>query len=158
VPCHAGNNAGGVAFLSWDRAGRDTLLSQIPATPFPLFLHLQNAPDVRALAVKVDWTTRTTDAPPCYTTASSSAPASPSEPDSLHGWTFDSRPGRDFGGDTTYTWTIAFDPADQARRCVQYRISGAACDDTARAEFVIAHVMTMDALGRIDTLAVAGSA
>lgn len=158
LPCQAGNNAGGVAFLSWDRAGRDTVLCKVPVTPFPLYLHLANAPDVRALAAKVDWTTRTTDSPPCYNIVSSAAPESPGPPDSLHGWAFELDPERDFNGDSTYPWTIGFKPEDGTRRCVQYRISGAACDDTARAEFVIAHVMTMDALGRIDTLAIEGGA
>jgi hypothetical protein len=70
----AGNNAGGRAFLSWNRAGTDTVLSEIPVAPFPLFLHLRDAPDVHALAARIRWTTNTEDAPPCYFLVSSPSP------------------------------------------------------------------------------------
>ena len=154
----AGNNAGGQAFLSWDRAGTDSVLTEIPAAPFPLFLHLREAPDVHALAARIIWTTNTEGAPPCYTLVSSSTPDPTLAPDSLRGWAFDTPPGQDFDGDTTYTWTISFDAEDEGKNCVEYRVSRAACADTACAEFLAARVMVMDALGRIDTLVVVGGA
>jgi hypothetical protein len=153
----AGVNAAGSASLSWDRADADTILTSIPSTPFSLFLHLHDAPDVRALAVRLIWTTNTV-APPCYSVESGSAPGAASSPDSLRGWTYNTLPGAEFDGDTTYTWTIAFDAADNLKDCVEYRISGTSCTDTAHAEFRLASVAVMDALGRIDTLATPGAA
>ncbi len=152
----AGNNAGGRAFLSWDRAGMDSVLTEVPVAPFPLFLNLRDAPDVHALAARIIWTTNTEGAPPCYMLVSASAPDAAPAPDSLGGWAFDSRPGQDFNGDTTYTWTIAFDANDSSKDRIEYRVSGASCADTAHAEFLAARVMVMDALGRIDTLIVTG--
>lgn len=70
VPALAGSNVGGTVFLSWDRAGTDSVLHATPIAPFALFLHLRQAPEVRALAVKLTWTTNATDRPPCYAVSS----------------------------------------------------------------------------------------
>lgn len=151
----AGNNAGGSAFLSWHRSGVDTVLTSVPSTTFPLFLHLRAAPDVRALATRIIWTTRTVD-PPCYSVVSAAEPDATTLPDSLYGWSFDSPPGQDFGDDTTYTWTISFPSTAGSKDCVEYLVSGAACAETTHAEFYAASVLVMDAAGAIDSLEVTG--
>src|SRR5215813_1778087 len=52
----AGNNASASATLSWDRAGTVTSLMAAPGAHFPFFVHLENAPDIRALAIWIKWT------------------------------------------------------------------------------------------------------
>lgn len=154
----AGNNAGGQAFLSWDRAGSVSGLTEIPAAPFPLFLHLRDAPDVHALAARIIWTTNTEGAPPCYFLTSSPGPDSSTPQDSLFVWAVNAPPEQDFEGDSTYTWTIHFPAGSTQRDCVQYLVSAAACDSPASARFEPATVVVLDALGRADTLVSTGGA
>jgi hypothetical protein len=104
TPALAGHNAAGRAFLSWDRAGADTVLAAVPLAPFALYLHLRDAPDVRALAARIVWTTGTS-APPCFFLQSSDEPELSTPPDSLLGWAVHEPPGAGFQGDTSFAWS-----------------------------------------------------
>lgn len=154
----AGNNAGGRAFLSWDRAGTDTVLTEIPAAPSPLFLHLRDAPDVHALAARIRWTTNTEDAPPCYFLASSPGPDSSTPQGGLFGWAVNAPPGRDFEGDSTYTWTVHFPDGSTSRDCVQYLVAASDCGTPAFAMFEAVGVVVLDESGIADTLSVGAGA
>jgi hypothetical protein len=55
LPAHAGLNALGRVRLSWDEAGLVKALSAAPAQRFPLFVHLERVPDVRAVAIQLAW-------------------------------------------------------------------------------------------------------
>lgn len=132
---HAGSNSGGRAFLSWDRAGADSVLHATPIGPFALFLHLREAPDVRTLAVKVTWTTNATDRPPCYAIVSPPPPEAAVHPDSLFGWAVDEHPGASFRGDSSYWQSIRFPEGSPKRDCVRYVVSSAGCDSPTFAMF-----------------------
>lgn len=148
----AGSNAGGTAFLSWDRAGADSIHRATPIAPFALFLHLRDAPDVRALAVKVTWTTNMADRPPCYAIVSSPPPEAAAHPDSLFGWAVDEHPGASFRGDSSYWQSIRFPAGSSKRNCVRYLVSSAGCDAPTFAMFEAATVVVEDGLGQVDTL------
>lgn len=152
APSLAGSNAGGTAFLSWDRAGTDSVLQATPMAPFALFLHLRQAPEVRALAVKLTWTTNATDRPPCYAVISSPAPEVTVHPDSLFGWAVDEPPGASFLGDSSYWQSIRFPQSISNRDCVRYLVSPAGCDAPTFVMFEAVTVVVEDAFGRADTL------
>ncbi len=80
----AGANAAGRAFLTWDRAGTVSSLSWAPAIPFPLFLQIRDAPDVRALAARVVWYPRDSTRS-CYDLVSGFGADPSTPPDSLYG-------------------------------------------------------------------------
>lgn len=139
----AGNNAGALATLSWSRNVQLTDLTQVPSTPFPLFLQLDGAPDVRSLAVTLRWTPADSTAA-CYRLV-----PNPPAADSC-GSSRAEAPGGNFGGDSTYTWRIDFPPGP-SRSCVRYLVAGAECTNVP-ASFCLASVMAMDSLGAIDSL------
>lgn len=124
TPGHAGHNAGGHAHLSWDRAGADSVLTAVPVAPFALYLHLRDAPDIRALAVRIAWTSGTA-APPCFFLQSSPEPELSVPPELLFGWAVQESPGAGFQGDSAYHWTIRFPAGSEARDCVRYLVSAA---------------------------------
>ncbi len=144
----AGVNAGGAARLSWDQAGT-TDLSVVPSTPFPLFLFLDGVTDVRSLAVSLRWTPF--DSVGCYAVVSAAA-------DTGCAWAVADPPGGDFEGDSTYTWSIVFDPTDADRRCVVFWVSRGTCPDAVPANFCLDYVKVKDSSGAVDDLAVLGGA
>lgn len=145
----AGNNAGALATLSWSRNVQLTDLTQVPSTPFPLFLRLDGAPDVRSLAVTLRWT------PADSTIACYRLVQDPPAADSC-GFSRAEPPGGSFGGDSTYTWRIDF-PLGAPRNCVRYLVAGAECTSVP-ASFCLASVMAMDSIGAIDSLRLGGGA
>lgn len=148
----AGDNAGGRVHLSWDRAGTDSVLLATPVVPFALYLHLSDAPDVRAIAAKLVWTTNRADRPPCYALVSSPPPEPTVPPDSLFGWAVEEHPGADFRGDSSYAQSIRFPAGMALRNCVRFLVSSAGCGAPAFAMFEAVSVLVEDALGRVDTL------
>ena len=146
----AGTNAGGAAYLSWDRV--DTLATiQVPETdPFPLYVHIDGAPDIRELAITLRWMPDTTMS--CsYRFVSSTL-------DDSCGAATDAPPGGAFAGDSSYTGSIEFAALDSARGCVTYSFSKAPCDTAPPGKFFISSILTMDSDGAVDTLAVVGAA
>jgi len=146
----AGNNAGGSAYLTWDVAGLVPVLPQPVAQPFPLYLHLIGAPDVRALGVTMRWAPWDS-AGACYSMVSGTSGQD-------CGTTVDTLPGGSLAGDATYTWSIRFAAGDVARDCVTYWFSKASCDTAPPAKFVLASIVALDGNGAVDTLANAGDA
>ena len=150
VPSHAGYNASGSAWLSWDEAAFVTDLRTVPSNPFPLFVQLKNAPDVRALAIHLRWSPLD-PLGQCYSvlpaTGTATCGAAVSNP-----------PGAGFEGDTSYTWSIKFSPLDSGRACVEYLVSAGSCAGIVPADFLLASVVVMDSKGAVDTLKVGGGA
>jgi len=156
-PALAGKNQDGAAFLTWDQAGRLATRSDAPEGPFPLYLQLRNAPDIRALAVHITWYPRDPTRA-CYELITGTGPAPSAPPDSLYGWATAVPPGTAFAGDTLYGWTISFKSRSARKDCVAYLVTGSACDTVTRAVFRASRVMTMDSGGAIDTLKTLGDA
>lgn len=153
LSAQAGNNTGGRAYLSWDRAGAIYARGAVPTVGAPLYLHLQNAPDVHQLAATIRWTTdQEVDTPPCYALVSSAAPVADTPADSLCGWAVDVSPAQPFQGDPGYTWSILFPPGGAGRDCVRYTVTAAACDSAKHAIFLASCVVVMDSTGLLDTL------
>src|SRR3989442_782440 len=133
----AGGNAGGRARLSWTLSSfvppgnviEPPWVDDLPSLPippappvFPLYLLLDSAPDIRQLAVTINWTPADSLGQ-CYGFVSASA-------DTACGWATAVPPGGDFNGDPTYSWSITFSPFSTQRNCVTYWISAAGCDST----------------------------
>ena len=146
----AGNNAGGSAYLTWDVAGQVPVLPQPVAQPFPLYLHIQGAPDIQSLAINVRW------AP--YDPTGACYSMIPANPDEGCGAITDTPPGGGFAGDSSYTWSIRFAPGDSDRNCITYWLSMASCDTAPPAKFVIASIAALDGNGDVDTLTNVGDA
>ena len=146
----AGNNAGGTAYLSWDRAGTVSAI-QVPQTdPFPLYLRIHGTPDIRSLAVNLSWM-------PADTNACHYHPLSSAQDDSC-GATTDTPPDGGFEGDSSYTWSIGFAALDTAKDCVAYSFSRAPCDTAPPGKFIIGSILALDSNGQVDSLEVAGAA
>jgi hypothetical protein len=147
--CWAGANAAGSASLSWSEGGSVTNLNVAPSwTRVPLFLRLQNAPDIQQLAVQLNWTPNDLVGPCFYVVPDSTLIAS-------CGWTM-AGPGGDFAGDSSYTWSIAFPPGSD-KSCVTYWVEGGACSGKP-ASFLLGSVKVRDSAGAIDELVVTGNA
>ncbi|MBI5711654.1 MAG: hypothetical protein HZC42_15315 [Candidatus Eisenbacteria bacterium] len=143
---HAGKNAAGTVRLSWDPAGAVTDRTKVPAGVFPLYLHLDSAPDVRALAVHLRWfpfDSRTK----CYSSVSAAG-------NTACGWATAVPPNGDFEGDSSYTGSIVFSPLSSGRDCVEYWFSAATCGEPSPADFVLASVKVKDSAGSVDSLTV----
>ena len=154
----AGGNAGGQAFLSWDRAGVVTSLNSVPATSFPLYLHLHNAPDIRALAVWIKWTpfdstNRCYDLVPDPASAAAGAYR-----DSACGLGKAVNPHSDFAGDTTYSWSIVFPAGAVTKDLAAYLVASPMCENPPAAIFEATSVLTMDSNGLVDTLSLGADA
>jgi hypothetical protein len=98
----AGANHAGRAYLSWDRAGSQSLLRAVPSEANPLYLHLAGAPDVVELAAVLRWTPCDSLGPRYVVVDASLDPFAP--PDSLSGWATRSEAAREFAGDPDYDW------------------------------------------------------
>ncbi|HEY2954483.1 MAG TPA: hypothetical protein VGK89_04470 [Candidatus Eisenbacteria bacterium] len=126
-----------------------TDLKTVPSTTFPLFVHLENTPDIRALAIQLRWFPF--DSIGCYSVL-------PGAATSTCGWTSATPPG-DFEGDSSYTWSILFPPLDRGRSCVQYLVSALPyAGRISSADFILASVLVKDSRGGVDTILVAGGA
>lgn len=140
---NAGENANGTATLSWDDAELVTDLPTLPASTFPIFVHLRNAPDVRALALNLRWFADTS-----YTVL-------PAAPSSDCGWSTPTDSLVAFDGDSTYTGIISFPSSDQTHSCVRYMVvSDFSASTPTPADFVVLYAITKDSFGAIDTLLV----
>jgi CARDB len=141
----AGNNAGGSVQLSWaSQAQVDNLLGP-PGPLFPLFARVADAPDIRSLALTLQWTPNDTVGG-CYsmeagTPSAGCAAAAPAP-----------GPGV-FDGDSTYTWDIQVPPGGPLS-CVAYGVRSNFCPDTVRASFFILSARAIDSNGALDELAV----
>jgi hypothetical protein len=110
----AGANANGLATLAWDKAGVVRALSRAPSDRFPLFVRLENVPDVNALAIHLAW--RSEDSAGTYRIL-------PGEPSEDCGWVATDGALSAFGNDSSYAWDIMW-PAgvSGSTRCVAYSI------------------------------------
>jgi hypothetical protein len=144
---HAGANAGASAWLSWDEAGLVTDLKTVPSDAIPLFVHLKNVTDARALAIHLRWSP--------FDSLGSCCSVLPATATASCGWAMAIPPGGDFEGDSSYTWSIEFPRLDPNRTCVQYVVSAASCGGTIpAADFLLASVLVKDSQGAVDTLQV----
>ena len=147
--CFAGENAAGVAQLSWSENTISTDLATAPNwNRMPLYVRLSNAPDIQQMALDLRWTPNSIFGP-CYFVV----------PDSTVLTCGQSRsrpPTGSFDGDSSYTWTISF-PSESDKSCVKFLVEGGHCDSVA-ASFCLFSVRTTDSNGAIDTLAIAGGA
>src|SRR2546426_1590628 len=146
---NGGNNAGGTVRLSWDPASVVTD-RDAPATPFPIFLHLEAAPDVHALAIDLRWFP--------YDSLRQCYQVVPAVADSGCGWATSTPPDGSFDGDSSYTWRIVFPPLNSEKRCVVHWISATGCLGPTPADFVVSSVKVKDSAGAVDTLSVVHSA
>lgn len=153
-PAHAGSNAQGIAWLSWDKEGQVTELIDPPVGPTPLFVQLRNLQSISQIAI--------------WVTASPSDSASPGyrfawppmglEPDSTLGIASPTYPPQSFAGDDGYDWKIALvnAPIDSVR--IVYYIVPTDSLEPVAATFALHSVIVVGSLGDIDTLAVEGNA
>ncbi len=146
----AGNNAGGTAWLTWDRSQVISNLTPVPPGPFPLYLRLAGASDIRQLAIYLTYSPA--DSLGCYRITPVSSDTS-----ALCGWNTAVHPGADFDGDTTYTWSIVFPPSSD-KNCITYLVSAGRCLSAQPAEFWLTSVKVRDSAGQVDTLRVVGHA
>lgn len=150
LPLYAGSNAAGVASLSWSASGPLTNLDSPPQWQrVPLYLKLENAPDVRKLAVELRWTPDVIVGP-CFSVVPDSATVGSC------GWLSLQPPGEAFAGDSSYAWSLEFPPSTSPD-CVTYWVEGGSCANVA-ASFCLASVLAMDSEGVIDILAVTDQA
>ncbi len=147
--CRAGNNIGGAARLGWQQGVGVQDLTLPPSGPFPLFLNLQGAPDVRKLAVHLKWAPF--DSLEGYVLVSSN-------PESARGYVQASIPGGPFAGDSSYTWSIIFPSSAQEKNCVVYTVMPPSGDQSVPAEFRLVSVQVEDSSGAVDDLLLEGNA
>lgn len=143
------NNASGTIRLTWDYNNVVEAIPIPPPTPFPLFVHLSGAPDVRQLAVTLRWSPY--DSLACYRVLEGSITGS-------CGWTAATLPGADCAGDSTYDWTIHFPPTMSGRSCFTHSVAAAGCDTAPPGKFYIIDARTKDSNGAIDRLLNVGDA
>jgi hypothetical protein len=153
----AGNNAGGRAWLSWDRPGNVSTLSSAPVEAFPLYVQLRDATDVRALAMNVVWSPYDSLSR-CYAITSAVPSGPETQPDSAFGAISALPPTGSFDGDSSYTWSILFPSGSSQQQVVLHLVAAPLCPEETAAQFLLASVLAMDSNGLIDTLAVVGEA
>lgn len=128
---HAGANRAGRAWLSWGRVGTKRALSPAPHVAFPLFLHLRDAPDIRALTASAIWLTG--DSMSCGYQLISSGVDPDLAPDSLNDSATDGALPQAIGRDSTFEWMTSFRSPSAKLNCVAYFVSKSACDGITRA-------------------------
>lgn len=143
-----GNNAAGKAWLSWDEEGSTKTIPEPASAQFPLYLHLSDAPDIRSLAVELNWAISNT--PSCYSLVTSPT-------GDFCGWSIDTLPGGPFQDDSSFTWTINFAPGS-SQSCVVFTYSNAHCRALEPARFWLTSVRTNDGAGDVDDLEIVGQA
>lgn len=146
---HAGNNAGGTSFLSWDREGTVSYLNAVPRSPFPLYLHLRDATDTDELAVTLKWW-------PFDSLGNCFSPTpAPAGSDTTCGWMVAVPPLGGFDGDSSYTWSTIFPPTTSDRSCVVLWFTGVGCPSMPPSgHFEAIDVRVRDSGGSVDTLPV----
>lgn len=146
----AGNNAGGIARLSWDENGSMSNLPSAPADSFPIYLTIFEVPDIRALAVTIKWFP-TDPTGRCYGLL-------PSAASSGCGSTSSNSPVGEFAGEATAGWwTITAPLVGATQHCMSWFVTAAPCSNRPPALFT-ALVRVEDSAGRVDTLEVAAPA
>jgi FlgD Ig-like domain len=150
----AGRNAGGSAFVTWDTAGDSTTTGGLPAWSTPVYVHLHNAPEIRELAIALTISPADSEAT-CYRLG---APPAGIEATSDCGLSGPSMSYMEFGGDSTYDWSIAFSPDDHARALVAFYIAPNGCLTPTAATVALTSVVAIDSTGAADTLEVTGGA
>lgn len=148
----AGENAGGSAYLSWDVAGLDTVVTSVPARPFPLYLQLVDARHVAQLGATIVWTTDLPDSLPCMQLASADPPPPNVPTDSLYGWVIPAEAPSTFQGDPNYTWVVNFVPSDSLRSRIAFSVDPGACQVACNVTFEIRSIITLDSNNQLDTL------
>jgi len=141
--CEAqGANTSANVRFTWDRAGASTDVPAIPpAAPTPLYLQLDGANDIHAMAVRFAWIPAE-----CYQII-------PVTADTACGWLTPIPPG-DFYGDSGYTSTIVFPPGSPKTCVVGFVSTACAFPDSAN---FCADVVTIDSRGFGDVFHVSGA-
>ena len=156
----AGNNASGRAWLAWSRTSvQDAcsgnavracdLVSIRQHQKFPLYIQIDNAPDIQKLQVTIRWHPFDRSGR-CYSFLSAG-------PDTVCGWAGAIPHEADIDGEFTSAWNDITFPPGSDRSCVVYWLVGA-CSNSTPADFCLASVKAMDSAGDMDDLALAGNA
>jgi hypothetical protein len=143
----AGANTGAAVGLTWDA---NALRSSPPlATPqgFPLYLTVQNAHDVRQLAVHLSWTPYRAGAD-CFRVRPLGRAVACS--------TYTAPPAGTTFAESSYTWTALFATPPVSPFCLVYWVTGSDCDSTAFPQFVVADARARDSAGGTDALGYSG--
>jgi subtilisin family serine protease len=147
VSAHAGANAGGRVWVSWDRGGLVTDLNVVQFDQQDFYVHIDGAPDVAALGLQV-----------MFNVAGDSTIAlTAAEPDSQVGWAMPAEANAAFLGDSTYNWTIQF-PTGHERTKIRYTVSSPLEGDTLRGTIWVQNALVQDSQGQVDTLAICAQA
>jgi hypothetical protein len=147
TPSLAGHNADGMAWLSWDSTGASQNLDAVGNAAFPLFVHVTNATDIRALGAAIRWYPKDSTGA-CYSLL-------PGAPNQSYGWATDANPHSSIAGDSSYTQTILLPPSAAGPTCFSYLISAATCSGSRQpADFILDRVIVLDTQGAVDTLQV----
>src|SRR5262245_60466064 len=102
-PAHGGSNGMCTARLSWSDISVVTDLPTLVNSPTPLYVLLENTPDVRELAIELQWRPNSIVGP-CYYLQTGRIGTSQC------GWNDGYlNPPAAFDGDSTYSWRIAFE-------------------------------------------------
>jgi len=142
----AGANANARAWLSWDRSGLVTDLTEVTFAHRDVYVHIDGAPDIQALAVNL---MLAVDGDPTAALASAA-------PDSQSGWAEHSTAASSFYGDPNYDWIISFPQEERTK--VKYSIQSSGPADTLRGSVWASSVLVQDSQGHIDTLLVGAPA
>lgn len=149
IPAFAGNNFGATAVLSWNAMAQVSNLETAPTGTTPLYLLIEGAPDVRTLAVELQWSPNDLVGPCYYMVPADTGAAACA-------WTsYPLSPPGVVDGDSTYTWQINFNGT--GRSCVMYMIGGDHCGGRA-ATFCLMSIKVVDSNGEVDDLEVLGNA
>lgn len=139
----------GSAHLSWDEHLLVTDRVSSILQPTPLYLLLEGIEDVQALGVELRWSPRSISGPAYFLWPDTSLRTG-------CGTASHVLPVGGLGGDSTFTWSIRFEPGS-ARMCVTYLVWGDN-EPAQPATFCLASVKVMDSSGEIHELEIAGGA
>ena len=146
-PARAGHNSGASVELTWDAA----VLSASPAgtgsAGFPLCVTVRDAPDLRQLAIRVDWSPRDPRGDCIRVTpigrASACGVARPPRIGTIR-------------HAESYTWAVLYDapprPPPRSPQYLVYWVTGTTCDSTAFPRFTVTDARAMDSSGASDKL------
>lgn len=146
--CWAGANAGGRAWVSWDRSGLVTNLCEVTFQRRDVFVHIENASDMTALAVHLMYSVE----------GDTSASLVSADEDTQSGWAEHSTEASSFYGDSTYDWTIQFPDGAPERAKVKYALESTGAADTLRGSVWLTAVIVQDSAAQLDTLSLGPTA
>lgn len=141
--CPAGTNATATARLSWQSAQLIESLPEVATTGSPLYLHIQNATDMRRLEASITWTAGSDSL--CYSIV----------PDDNLPTTCGATSQLDDFSEPDFRIAITFSPEVITKSCVSYRVIPTGCGNIP-ARFCLAQVVVTDTQGARDTLQVTG--